>query len=188
MVRPVGITRGCILWYGVFIVTILIDRTSFKVSHGTGSLGYISTEGALTNLSDELCSRFLVTSKTEQALSLHHQGISIAEDSHVVRGRTIVCSTNNLILVQTIALLLISTWLVDRVYVQVVGQDTCARPVISLKVDGVFQIRVGDIGIALFRSMILWTTSPCVGQTTVGLVIGTNPLGNTTAAIVTCSG
>ena len=89
---------------------------------------------------------------------------------------------------QAIALLLVGTGLVDGVYVQVVGQDTRTCPVVSLEHDGVVLVAIGDIGITLLQGLILWTASPGVGQTTVGCIVGADPLGDTTAAVIAGSG
>ena len=86
---------------------------------------------------------------------------------------------------QTIAFLLVSTGIVDRMHVQVIGKDTCTTPVVSLKLNGVAGIRVWNILITLLSSMVLWATSPCISQTTIGLIVCTNPLRNSTATIIT---
>ena len=89
---------------------------------------------------------------------------------------------------QTVALLLVSTGVVDGVNIHIVGKNTCACPVVSFKHDGVVLVAIDDVAVTLLQGIILRTTSPGVGQTLVGLIISTNPLGDSTRAVVTsCS-
>ena len=39
VVRPVIIASGSIFGYGIFIMSVCIDRATFEVSHGAGGLG-----------------------------------------------------------------------------------------------------------------------------------------------------
>ena len=89
---------------------------------------------------------------------------------------------------QAIALLLVGTGLVDGVYVQVVGQDTRTCPVVSLEHDGVVLVAIGDIGITLLQGVILRTAGPGVSQTTVGCIVGADPLRDGAAAVEAGSG
>ena len=168
-------------------MSVGIDRTAFEVSYSTGSLRGIAAEGTLTDLCHQRCSLILVASEAKQTLGFHHQHVGITEDGDIVGSRTVVSTTDNLVLVQTIALLLIGTGIVDRVNVEVVGQDTRTCPVVSLEVDGVAGIGIGDVLASLLSGVILRTTCPGVSQATVILVVSADPLGNTTAAVIASS-